>query len=44
LVEEEATFGQTDQNPAALSKELASLFLLAVVGLLAIENVYANRL
>ena len=44
LVEEEATFGQTDQNPAALTKELASFFLLAVVGLLAIENVYANRL
>ncbi len=44
LVEEEATFGQTDRNQATPSKELASLFLLAVVGLLAIENVYANRL
>ncbi len=44
LVEEEATFGQADRNPATPSKELASLFLLAVVGLLAIENVYANRL
>jgi hypothetical protein len=44
LVEEEATFGQTDLNQATLSKELASVFLLAVVGLLAIENVYANRL
>jgi hypothetical protein len=43
-VEEEATFGQTDRNQATPSKELASLFLLAVVGLLAIENVYANRL
>jgi hypothetical protein len=43
-VEEEATFGQTDRNPATPSKELASFFLLAVVGLLAIENVYANRL
>jgi hypothetical protein len=44
LLEEEATFGQIDLNQAALSKELASLFLLAVVGLLAIENVYGNRL
>jgi hypothetical protein len=44
LMEEEATFGQTDLNQAALSRELASVFLLAVVGLLAIENVYANRL
>ena len=44
IIEEEATFGQTDRNQAAASKELASLFLLAVVGLLAIENVYANRL
>ena len=44
LVEEEASFGQTNQNQVTPSKELASLFLLAVVGLLAIENVYANRL
>jgi len=44
LVEEEATFGQINLNQATLSKELASVFLLAVVGLLAIENVYANRL
>ena len=43
-IEDEATFGQTNRNQAAPSKELASLFLLAVVGLLAIENVYANRL
>ena len=43
-IENEATFGQTNRNQAAPSKELASLFLLAVVGLLAIENVYANRL
>lgn len=44
LLEEEATFGQTDADQALPSKELASLFLLAVVGILAIENVYANRL
>ncbi|WP_089720528.1 BatA domain-containing protein [Candidatus Entotheonella palauensis] len=44
VVEEEATFGQANRNLATPSKELASLFLLAVVGLLAIENVYANRL
>jgi hypothetical protein len=43
-IEEEATFGQTDRNAATSSKELASLFLLAVVGVLAIENMYANRL
>ncbi len=44
LLEEEATFGQADADQALPSKELASLFLLAVVGILAIENVYANRL
>ncbi len=44
LLEEEATFGQADTDQALPSKELASLFLLAVVGILAIENVYANRL
>lgn len=44
LLEKEATFGQTDADQALPSKELASLFLLAVVGILAIENVYANRL
>lgn len=44
LVEDEATFGQADRNQATPFRELASLFLVAVVGLLAIENVYANRL
>jgi hypothetical protein len=44
LLEVEATFGKIYLNQAALSKQLASLFLLAVVGLLAIENVYGNRL
>ncbi len=44
LVEDEATFGQIDRNQVTPSRELASLFLVAVVGLLAIENVYANRL
>ncbi len=44
LLEEEATFGQANADQALPSKELAGLFLLAVVGILAIENVYANRL
>lgn len=44
LLEDEATFGQIDRNQVTPSRELASLFLVAVVGLLAIENVYANRL
>ena len=44
VLEEEATVGQTKSASALPSKELAGILLLAVAGLLAVENVYANRL
>jgi hypothetical protein len=44
VLEEEATFGQAGNEPMLPAKELASMLLLAVIGLLAVESVYANRL
>ncbi len=44
MLEEEAAFGQASTDATLPSKELATILLVAVVGLLAVENVYANRL
>jgi hypothetical protein len=44
VLEEEATFGEADREAGLPAKELASILLLAVVALLAVEGMYANRL
>ena len=44
IVVEEETVEQATTNAPFASKELAGMLLLAVVGLLAVENVCANRL
>jgi hypothetical protein len=44
VLEEEATVGRADSGGRLPTKELASVLLLAVVGLLAAESLYANRL